>query len=151
MKEKYIIQLHSRVDVITNSSSELFSIAGNSEIVKEFITEYISKNGREYSGDGGSYTVHSFREYVVSLMDDINLGYYEFSDDVELYMYNSLGTFDEKFKFVLDDYIADIKKETKQEIDPNNIDNLTIIDIDWANQDLIKLLKETFSNYIFLG
>jgi hypothetical protein len=144
MKTKIIIQIHSCVDVITNSSSELFSITGNKQVVESFIEEYIKEHGREYSGCGGSIDVETFKEYIDNFIKDANRGCFYFDRDGSEYLYGLATTYEEKFNLILQELRACYKTEF------NDYENLLVLDVDNNNQGLIEALKETFPNYIDL-
>lgn len=142
-----MVNPHSFVDLITNSSTEIFSILGNKEIIEEFINDFIKEFGKEYSGEGGTIQVKTFTEYIDEMIIDGDIW---FSEEGMAYYYDTLENYEEQFKFILDDIIKETKENHNQEINPEYIDNMIVIDIDWANKKLINTLKETFGGYINL-
>lgn len=147
MKEKFIIQINSIVDVITNSSSELFSISGNKETIEKFIDEFTKIHGVECSGEGGEINVKTLKEYLEESVEDANDGWYDFYNDDDYYDYEALESYEEKYNFILERLIKSLKEEDII-LNPKDIDSMVVINIDKANQKLIFELRNTFSNYI---
>lgn len=136
--KKFLIQIHSYIDVITNSSSELFIAHVNSEIINAFISEYLKHNEREYSGDGGEIRVTNFEEELTEYVNEAKrYGWY--FDDESIYEYNLLDTDEDQRDFIKNYMIKIYNLENNV-----NLNNICFINIDWANRNLILKLKEYF-------
>lgn len=147
---KFLIQIHSFVDVITNSSTELFSvfsINGDKGAIQEFINEFLLTHELQYSGQAGEINVKTLREEIENCVVDADSGWYGFRKNLAEYIYEACETHEEKFNFILKDYCSYFSNAIKNP-DP---DKMIIIEIDWANIELIKAIRNNFPGYINLN
>lgn len=147
---KFLIQIHSFVDVITNSSTELFSvfsINGDKGAIQEFINEFLLTHELQYSGQAGEIDVKTLREEIENCVVDADKGWYGFRETLAEYGYEACETHEEKFNFILKDYCSYFNNTIKNP-DP---DKMMIIEIDWANIELIKAIRNNFPGYINLN
>lgn len=143
---KILLKIHSTVDVITNSSSELFSVNSDVETVNEFIKDFLKTHELQYSGEAGEITIKTLREEIEECIVDADKSWYCFGEDGAEYVYETLETHEEKFDFILKDY-CNYFYESK-EID---VDKTIVINIDWANKELISEIKDLFPGYTNLN
>ena len=144
---KILVQIHSTVDVITNSSSELFSVNSDTETVNEFIRDFLETHELQYSGQAGEIDVKTLREEIENCVVEADKGWYGFRETLAEYVYEDCETHEEKFNFILNDYCSCLDNAIKNS-DP---DKMIIIEIDWANRDLIEAIRNNFPNYISLN
>lgn len=144
---KILVQIHSIVDVITNSSSELFSVNSDVETVNEFINDFLETHELQYSGEAGEIKVKTLREEINDLIREADKNWYCFQENGANYVYKSIETYEDKFNFILNDYCSYFTNDVKS-ID---IDKMIIINIDWANRELINDIKDIFPGYISLN
>lgn len=130
---KIIISTHSLIDVITNSSSELFICETDKTIA--FIHELLNpiyekdlKNGA--SGMGGEFEIKTIPDY------------FETTDKKRLavYLADYLNTYDKKTFNKIGEYPI-----TEAEALLNSDSSLFVIDIDWGMTNTILKIKETFN------
>ena len=144
---KILLKIHSTVDVITNSSSELFSVNSDIETVNEFIRDFLETHELQYSGEADEIIVKTLREEINDLIKDADKGWYCFEENEAEYVYETLETYEDKFSFILKDYCSYFTNDVKS-ID---LDKMIIINIDWANRELINDIKDIFPGYINLN
>ena len=147
MKRQLLIPIHSTVDIITNSSSELFTLEGNKEIVTEFIKEELKNNDYRCSGNGGDWSVNTLVELIIELMNSDNMDYMVNENNLPCLKVTTDP--DEKFNLVLEKFIKHLTT-AEQTIIKSNINNLLVIDMDNGYYELIENLQTTFPNYIRL-
>jgi len=125
-----ILKNHSMVDVITNSSSELFVCNANKtkEFLFNFLTPIIKKESNKTgtSGMGGEFEIYNASEYFTT-KDPKRLAVY--LADV-LSVWNN----EEKSEYL----VSDAEKLIKG-------NNLLFIDIDWAFKETIEVIKKVFN------
>jgi hypothetical protein len=131
MKTSFIISTHSFIDVITNSSSELF-ICQTDEIaktIKTILFKAFQKDKEElnFSGMGGDFEVKPYSEYYDGITDKKRLAVY-LADDLSTYKNGKI------------DYLFPVDKA--EEMLENEI---IVIDIDWSMKNTIELIKENFN------
>ena len=143
---KFLVQIHSFVDVITNSSTELFSVNGDKNAIKAFIYEFLLTHELQYSGQAGEIDVKTLREEIEEYVVDADKDWYCFQECGAEYVYKTLETHEEKFDFILNDYCScfDARQFT-------DIDKVTLVNIDWANRDLIEAIRDNFPGYTSLN
>lgn len=105
---RYIIKLHSIVDVITNSSSELFIVDGSkSEGILKEILDFITSSCRNSSGETSVKLLSESREY----------DYYVIPEDIDvsqLYLFE-IDYNDEFLESFIKKYFTIIDLEYKDE------------------------------------
>ena len=143
---KFLVQIHSFVDVITNSSTELFSVNGDKNAIKAFIYEFLLTHELQYSGEAGEINVKTLREEIEGYIVDADKDWFCFAEDGAEYVYKTLETHEEKFDFILKDYCSYF--DARQFVD---IDKVTVVNIDWANRDLIEAIRDNFPGYTSLN
>lgn len=144
---KILLKIHSTVDVITNSSSELFSVTSDVETVNEFINDFLETHELQYSGEAGEINVKTLREEIEECIVDADKGLYGFRETFAEYVYEDCETHEEKFNFILKDYCSYFTND----VISIDLDKMIIINIDQANRELIGDIKNLFPGYISLN
>lgn len=115
------------VDVITNSSSELFVVNSTIENLKKFVDEYFKTNEKMYSGEGGIVDVCSLESFI---RDQIGIP----KEDSTLFHSKEF----EMERTIMKNKFPWIKNVP--------LENMVVIEIDQANWEFIDFMKNTFPN-----
>jgi hypothetical protein len=140
-----VIKIQSIVDIITNSSSELFIIDSDKgiSVIKEILTSINEKDIKEcgYSGDKRHLEIYTIYEYLKPKEEQYVFSNEEFKTDLRKY-----EDIDRR-AIIVADFIyyneALSLSQAKKLLD--NCDNYVVIEIDCAHEGTIQFIRDNFT------